>query len=253
MHGLLPGLELTPLQLAAAVLVVFGAALVRGYSGFGFSMLVVISLSLLRPPAEVVPMVVLLEVAASLRLLPAVWGDVDWRSLRWLLAGAAAATPIGVAVLASVPPDLMRVAVSVFVAVAVALLWRGFRLRRLPGGMATFTTGLVAGLFNGSAAIGGPPVILFYFSSPAGVAVSRASLIAYFLGTDLIAAGVAAAYGLISRALLLRTALLVLPLIAGVATGHRHFVRTNPESFRRFVLALLLALAVAGMLRAVWG
>ena len=37
------------------VVCVFLAAIVRGYSGFGFSMLAVISLSLLLPPAQIVP------------------------------------------------------------------------------------------------------------------------------------------------------------------------------------------------------
>lgn len=50
--------------------------------------------------------------------------------------------------------------------------------------------GGISGLFNGSAAIGGPPVILFFFSSPTHAHVSRASLIAFFLGSDMIASGV---------------------------------------------------------------
>jgi uncharacterized membrane protein YfcA len=253
MSELLPGLQLTAFQLALAIAVVFAAAIVRGFSGFGFSMLTVTSLSLLRPPAEVVPMVLMLEVAASLRLLPMVWRDADWRSLRWLLAGTALATPVGVAVLASVRADSMRVVVSVFVMLAVVFLWRGFTLRRVPGARATFATGLVAGLLNGSAAIAGPPTILFYFSSPAGVAVSRASLIAYFLGTDLIGVALASAYGLVNRAILLRAGAFLLPLVLGVSVGHRHFVRTNPESFRRLVLALLLVLSLAGLLRAMRG
>ncbi len=35
------GLQLTAVELVVAAVVVFGAAIVRGYSGFGFSMLAV--------------------------------------------------------------------------------------------------------------------------------------------------------------------------------------------------------------------
>ena len=253
MSELLPGLQLTAFQLTLAVVVVFAAAIVRGFSGFGFSMLAVTGLSLLRPPAEVVPMVLMLEVVASSHLLPMVWRDADWRSLRWLLAGTALATPVGVAVLASIPADSMRVVVSVFVMLAVVFLWRGFTLRQVPSARATLATGVVAGLLNGSAAIAGPPTILFYFSSPAGVTVSRASLITYFLGTDLIAVALAAAYGLVNGTILQRAGILLFPLVLGVSVGHRRFVRTNPESFRRLVLVLLMALSLAGFLRAMHG
>jgi len=249
----LPGLALSRTELFAAVLIVFAAAIVRGYSGFGFSMLAVTALSLLRPPAEIVPTVLLLEIAASVHLLPAVWRDVDWASLGWLLLGTFVATPLGVAALAAVPADAMRVVVSMLVLVATLLLWRGFALRKIPGRGPTFVTGMVAGVLNGSAAIAGPPAILFYFSSPAGVAVSRASLITYFLGTDLMAAAVGAAYGLVTVTVVLRAGTLLLPLAAGVALGNRRFVATPPESFRRFVLILLMLLSMLGLLRALHG
>jgi uncharacterized membrane protein YfcA len=57
------------------------AGIIRGYSGFGFSMTAVVSLSLVMPPPEAVPMILLLEVAASLWLLPRVWRQIDWKSL----------------------------------------------------------------------------------------------------------------------------------------------------------------------------
>ncbi len=40
---------------------VFLAAIVRGYSGFGFSLLVITSLSLLMPPQTFIPAVFLLD------------------------------------------------------------------------------------------------------------------------------------------------------------------------------------------------
>ena len=49
--------------LAAAV---FFAAIVRGFAGFGFSALTVASLVFVLPPAVVVPLVLMLEVAAIL-------------------------------------------------------------------------------------------------------------------------------------------------------------------------------------------
>jgi uncharacterized membrane protein YfcA len=253
MSALFAALQLSALQLAVAMFVVFAAAVVRGYSGFGFAMVAVPALSLLRSPAEIVPMVVVLDIAAGAHLLPSVWGDVDWRSLRWLLAGMLLSTPLGVWVLASAPAAAMRTLVSVAVLVVSVALWRGFSLRQIPGPRATFATGAASGLLNGSAAIGGPPAILFYFSSPAGAAVSRASLTMYFLGTDTVAAGFGAAYGLLTVEALVRAVVLLAPLGLGVLIGNRRFIHSNPESFRRVVIVLLLLLSIAGLIRAALG
>ncbi|MBC2744407.1 MAG: sulfite exporter TauE/SafE family protein [Desulfosarcina sp.] len=184
------GLQLTAmgiLTLAYLGIAILSAGIIRGYSGFGFSMIAVMSVTLVLPPSEVVPIILMLEVVASLWLLPRVWRQVDWKSLVWLSAGVLVGTPVGVYLLANIPPRPMRAAIAVVVMVMVVLLWTGFALKQMPGRGKTVVVGALSGVLNGSATIGGPPVILFYLSSPASIAVSRASLIAFFLGTDIVA------------------------------------------------------------------
>lgn len=243
---------LDPAVAIYGVICVFLAAIVRGYSGFGFSLLAIISLSLVLPPAAIVPTILMLEVAASLHLLPQIWRDVHWRSVAWLLAGCVVATPIGTHLLASVPEAPMKLALAVCVLGAAALLLRGFTLRETPGPAATFGTGMASGVLNGSFGIGGPPVILFYFSTPAAVSVSRASVIAYFLGTDLTGLAFLGLEGLVTWDSLVRFGLFVPALLAGVAVGHRTFKGADPSAFRRWVLRLMMALAVLSGLRAAY-
>ena len=100
--------------LAYVVLAVFAGAFVKGYSGFGASMMWVASLSLVMPPDRVVPMVLLWEVASSLQLLPRVWRKVEWRSLGWLSLGAGIATPLGVLLLASFSTGAIRVFIALW-------------------------------------------------------------------------------------------------------------------------------------------
>lgn len=239
--------------LAFAAVTVLLAAVVRGYSGFGFSMITTLALSMVFTPAEVVPSVLLMEVAASAWLMPKVWKQVDWVSIKWLLIGVLVGTPAGVALLAAIPARPMRAAIAVAIIALIVLLWRGFALKTMPGRTMTLSTGIISGVLNGGAAIGGPPAILFYFSSPAGIAVSRASLIAYFFGTDIIATGVCTAHGLVSLKTVTLTGLLLLPLFLGVTVGSRFFARSDPKLFRRIVLLLLLFLALITLVRAAWG
>ena len=232
------------LILLYAVLCIFAAAVVRGYSGFGFSLLAVTSLSLLLPPAEVVPSIFIMEVAASLHLLPSVWRDIHWGALLWLAVGALVGTPFGVYALAHVPPAPLTVALAVFVLIAAILLARGYALESLPGPAVTFATGTASGLFNGSFGIGGPPVILFFFSSPAGAAVGRASMIAFFLITDVAALAWQGWSGLLGMATFWRAVLFLPALTGGICLGNRGFMRADPVEFRRWVLRLLMLLAV---------
>ena len=244
---------LDAVTLGYAVAVVFVAAFVRGYSGFGSSALIITGLSLVLPPAEIVPIALLMEIAASIGLLPQIWKDVPWRMLGLLLAGAAVGMPAGFAMLAAFPVDVMRAVVGGLVLAASVLLWVGVRFRGDPRAPHILGTGLVSGLANGVAAVGGLPVVLFLLSSTAGVVMSRATLIVYLMVGDIYAVGVAGANDLMTIEVFQRSALFLAPLFLGVWLGNRHFLATSPDSFRRFALLLLMALSIAVLLRAALG
>jgi uncharacterized protein len=231
--------------LLAAIAFIFVAAIVRGLTGFGFSLLAITSLSLLYPPAQVIPSILMLEVIASLRLLPEVWRHVHWRSLLPLLAGCLIATPLGVWLLANTSAGPMQVAIGCFTLLAVALLASGFALKSMPSAPASVAIGAASGFANGAAGIGGPPVIIFYFSTPAGAAVGRASLIAYFFATDIIALGFLWPQGLVTVDVAWRALIYSVPLLAGIWLGTRAFKTMDTKAFNRWVL---VAMALLGIL-----
>ena len=239
-------------SLIVSIVAVFVAGIIRGYSGFGFAMVAVTSMSLLLPPVQVVPTVLVLEILASLRLVPQVRKDIDWYSLRWLLIGSFVGIPFGVYLLATIPPAPMRISISLMVLIASILLMRGFAWKRMPGIILILITGLACGMLNGAAAIGGPPVILFYLSSPAGVKTSRASIIAYFLGIDTLCLIMAAVQGLMTFQTLLLTVVCLVPLLLGITIGSRMFIKIDQTSFRRHVLILLILLSIAGLFRSIF-
>ena len=234
----------TEMLLAAAIAIIFLAAIVRGYSGFGFSLLAITALSLLYPPAAIIPSVFLLEIAASLHLLPGLWRDIHWRSLIPLVIGTGIGTPIGLVFLTSVPAPPMQIALAIFVFTVTCLLWKGYALKSMPGNVASTGAGLAAGVANGAFGIGGPPVILFYFASPAGNIVGRATLVTYFLLTDAIGLVFLARENLVTTDSLIRTLIFLPALLAGVWLGARSFKNADPIVFRKWVLAILAVLAI---------
>jgi uncharacterized protein len=242
----------TPAGIAFGMACIFAAAVVRGYSGFGFSLLSITALSLFFEPRSIIPSIFILEVAASAHLMMSAWREVHWQSMRRLAAGCLLGTPAGVYILARVPAAPLTVALSVVVLLLAALLARGFVLRAMPGRTATVATGIASGLLNGSIGVGGPPVVMFFFGSPAGVATGRASMIAYFLFTDIVALAWQAHESLLNRDVLLRALVCAPALAAGVWLGNHAFAAGNPERFRQWVLRLLMALAGLTGARALW-
>ncbi len=237
--------------LTLSCIIIFLAAIVRGFSGFGFSLLTITALSLFYPPAEIIPSIFMLELAASANLLPSIWKDIHWKSLGPLTLGCLIATPIGVWALANFPAAPMQIALSIFVLVATFLMWRGYALKTMPGPFASTLAGAASGLSNGAFGIGGPPVILFYFASPAGNLAGRASLVAFFLATDVIGLANQSVHGLITWATVIQAAVYLPALLAGVWIGARSFKGTYPETFRKYVLGILALLAMIILVKAV--
>lgn len=228
--------------LAVAVVIAVGG-LVRGFGGFGASMVWAAGMSLFLDPVVVVPTVLILEILASVQLLPSVWHQVNWRSLRWLLAGVAVGLPLGVWVLVRADDRPLRIAIAAAIAVAAVLMAFGRGRAELPGRPTTIAVGTASGALNGAFAIGGPPAILMYFSSPQQVEAGRASLIAFFFCTDALGVTVASGAGLVDRAVLGQATVLWPVSLLGVALGALVHRRVGPAVLRNAAVWLLLPLA----------
>ena len=61
-----------------------------------------------------------------------------------------------------------------------------------------------------------------------------------------------AAQGLIDASVFWRTAIFLPVLTAGVVVGNRGFLETDPETFRKVALFVLMALSVLLAARAAW-
>jgi uncharacterized membrane protein YfcA len=246
-------LSLGPAAALFLVAVMAAAAFARGYSGFGMPALIVTGGSLVVAPQKLVPLILLLDVFASLAQLRGVLKDIAWRRLWLLLAGSAAGIPLGVKALGLVAPDTARIVVAVYViAVSLALL-RGWQLARPVGDLGMIVLGFLCGVVTGLIAMGGMIIVTFLTADGTKPAVLRATLIAYFLPLD---GSAVLLFWLDGRYTIddVSAVALALPILAlGVWLGGRHFLKASPDAFRRFTLGLLMVLAAAAFVRAVAG
>ncbi len=249
---------LPPLLMATGLAAVFGAGIVRGFAGFGFSALSVAGLALLVSPAKVVPAIFVLEVLASISLLRSAARDIDWQWLSWLIAGNLLCLPLGIVLLAWLPETPLRLLIGALLLLAAGLLGSGFSLALAPSAGVRLGVGMASGFVNGVAAIGGIAVAVMLSTSQIAPAVMRATLIALFLFTDLYALACSALVSIgtgAPTALLgadtVRWALWLAPaMLAGIWFGQHSFAGVSPAQFRRHVLNLLMLTAAISVLRA---
>ncbi len=239
-------------QATALGLIVFVAGVVRGCIGFGFSALVVASATHFITPALVVPLVVLMEIAASLQMALRAWREVRWELLRMLLIGVIVGTPVGVLVLLVTPEDAVRLILSLLIlsmaiALSVGHTYSGPMSRPVLGGV-----GIISGLFNGIAALGGMPVALFLASAKLPVRTIRATMVVFFLCTELVFLVSGVASNLYRWSIVNTFLLACVPLAAGLSLGTALFGRLDERVLRRIVLGLLLALSAIGVVRALF-
>ncbi len=231
------------------IFIILGAGIVRGYTGFGFTMICAITLAFIYPPAMITPLVLCLDLTASIWLFVKARKLVDWKGLKILIFGSMIAIPIGSLVLTSIPVNYLRI----FIALTVLFLCTGLLLKKqvhttnIPS--STFGIGMLSGFLTGVAAIGGPPVILFYLSSNRSIPISRASLIAYFLVVECVAIVSCFWNGLLDGQILIFSAKMLIPLSVGLWIGNYFFENfSNEKKFKRQTLVLLMAIAITSLL-----
>ncbi|MEO7253805.1 MAG: sulfite exporter TauE/SafE family protein [Casimicrobium sp.] len=225
----------------------FLAGLIRGFSGFGLSAVLVASASFVISPRQIIPTAQALEVVASIALIPTVWRDVDWKWLTPMGAAYLVSIPLGVAALTHLPEAALRVIGCVVLLVAALCLLLN-RRPKLPDGLPLrFGTGLIAGFFAGSTSLGGmvASTMLFAVSLPAKNL--RATLIVLFFGSAMYSLLWGAWQGVVTTGTFTRGAWLAVPMLLGIAVGTRGFKSVSESMFRQCVLVLLATLAVAGI------
>ena len=239
--------------LAVMIIGLILASLARGYSGFGFSALLISSWALVTDPAKAVVLALMLEMTASVFQAASVWKDIPWKRVGLLLAGAVIGTPAGVYLLAQTDPDILRLGIAAFVLISALALMSGLKLKTKSHPSSTAAVGVASGVCNGAVAMGGLPVALFLTADGDNPRVIRAAIIAYFFLLDLIGLGFLGHQGLISFDIF-QMAILSLPvLLIGMYLGQRHFLGATPEGFRRVTLILLITLSTLGIIRAFMG
>ena len=227
--------------LAGAAVIV--GAFVQGSIGFGFALVVVPAIALVRPGA--VP-VTLLFLALPMALWMALRerGAIDMAGFVEISIGRVLGTAGGVWILATVTTDQLSVVIGSSLVLAVILSFANPAFEA--GSKSRFFAGALSGLMGTSAAIGGPPLALAY-QKRSGSELRSTLAISFVVGAIISLAALAAA-GQVEG----WHALFALELAPGLAVGLFAAVRLSRRLDGVWLRPLVLAFAgISGVATAV--
>jgi uncharacterized membrane protein YfcA len=231
------------------ILLAFVAGAVRGYSGFGFAMILALGLLCRLAPTEVIPVVLTLDLVCSVSLWPAAVRVFDRVIGLRLVLGMWLAVPLGSLALARLPEQWMAL-----VAAGICLAGGVLVLRRTSGDRAwgvlskrwAFPAGLASGLSTALASAGGPPLVVYLLRSGLGPAAVRGTAILFFAISSASALALLAGLHVLHGGHLQLAASLLVPALAGNILGQWLF-RRWPRSLQQ-IIGVLLVLLAAGTL-----
>lgn len=220
------------------------AAFVAGFAGFGTALMASGLYFHVLPPIMVPPLIVTGSVVAHLVTIAVSGSWGAWRPAMPFLITGALGVPLGVALLAILPPDMLRIVVGVvLVAYGVASfsgivkpLGIKLRTRWRDAGI-----GGVGGVLGGLAGLSGVLPMVWLQLAAASPQESRATLQTFNLLMLGFAGIVMWIGGLMTVEVLMALAVVVPASIIGAILGNKAFGMANPATFRKVVTGLLLA------------
>ncbi|MCP5082278.1 MAG: sulfite exporter TauE/SafE family protein [Alphaproteobacteria bacterium] len=228
----------------------FLAGIVTGLTGFGTALTAMALWLYAITPVLAAPLVAFCSLASHFFTVRRIWPDMDFRAAAPFVLGGLAGIPGGVWLLTRLSPDNFKLAVG-----AVLIIYPVFMLatRKPPSvGLATrpaeLVIGVVSGICGGFAGLSGP--ILVIWSQLCQWSKQRARSVLQLINMMILMIAIVAyaIRGLVSTELLTLVALCVPATLCGSWIGLRLYERIDQESFKRVVLALLIASGLGLML-----
>ena len=243
--------DLTTFAVAAAV--VFGAYVVFGISAFGAALFVVPILSHFLPPQFVLPMVVLLDVSASVALGVRISREADWSELKWMVPMSAAGAVAGVTLLVAAPRQATIATMGTLLVLYSLYSLRQGEATRIVSKVWGSVAGFVGGALGTSVGVGAPPYAIYLAHRLQEKTAYRATLSNMVIFSVSIRAVVFAAGGLMLADRFVGFAVLVPFCLAGLWLGNRLQTRVSRAGLLRVVAVLLLLIGLSLLTRALAG
>lgn len=227
--------------------VVVVAAMVRGYAGFGFAAIAVVGMNFFLSPQQSIPVILGLDVLCSVGLWHQARRQADMATFKVLTFGSLLGIPLGLSLLLMIPEDMLKLLICIAILTFSLVLIFDFRLRSAEGLRAKLGFGMASGLGTAGASVGGPMIVCYMLSSPLTPSAQRATMILFFIVSELLALVALFSGGLVDMAILQLLVSLLIPTLVAVRMGQWLFNRYPPKSLKHFALPIMVMVSLLGI------
>ena len=234
------------------LIVVFIATLIRSTFGFGEALIAVPLLALFVPIEVAAPLAVLLSITIAGIVVMQDWRRIHLRSAGWLLAPTLLGTPLGLLLLTSAHPQIVKAVLAFIIITFAAWFLIGRNPLRLHADSYPWllSCGFLAGVLGGAYGMNGPPLVIYGAMRRWSPQHFRATLQGYFLPAGILTMAGYWFAGLwtpvITHDYLLSLPSALPAIFLGRAINHR----LRGDSFLKCVYAGLLCIGIALFIRA---
>ncbi|MCF7352768.1 sulfite exporter TauE/SafE family protein [Vibrio sp. CK2-1] len=218
------------------------AGIVRGYSGFGFSVIAVLCLNLVYSPIESIALAIGLDLMSSLWLIPGIRQQINTQLLKPLMLGMLAALPFSLALINYIPSQQLKMLIASVCFIAGCLMILNLKLTWLNTKHA-FSAGMVSGFTMTTASAGGPPLIIYLMNLSLSQKELRATSIAFFISSSLISLLGLIYLDMISSDTIIHSLFLLPSAVIGNIIGKKLYFALPQIPHRWFNAPLLMMLA----------
>ena len=227
------------------------AGIVRGFVGFGASLIIVMTASVILGPRSAVAIATLSGLPSMLQLLPIAIKKADRGFVIPFGLAAMIAAPFGTWLLVSIEPIFMKIGISVTVMCMVLMLYKDVKISAHSNKKFLISVGIGAGLIQGSAGIGGPPAVAVALSKPGTTEEQRANVIGAVTALG-ICGIIPLWYHNLFTIQVIATSVVFFPIyVASTWVGTRFFVKYGQSYFRNFSLIVLTIISLATLIIAI--
>jgi uncharacterized membrane protein YfcA len=237
-------MDLAIIAFVIAVLLVAAAA--QTVAGFGMALIAVPFLVTVLDVKDAVVIVAIASMLNTALVARAIWRHIPRPTVGWMLTGSFVGMPFGLLFLLFAPEDVLRLAVGVAALVMTMAIVGGLRF----GGSARtgeLAAGAISGALNTSTGMNGPPIVLYLQGRRLPTSEFRGALAAFFFLSGAATLLVFALTGVVTGDALALGAACLPAVLTGNWLGHQLLGRLTEATFRRVVVALLIATALTAI------
>lgn len=227
------------LVLTASLLVAY---IIFGIAGFGTALVASPVMALYIPMAKIIPLLALLDMCAAVVNISRDGRNAQWSELKRLIPVMIIGSLLGAAVLLKTRPDILLLALGVFVAFYALYSLSGLKPDRQYSPKASAPFGLVGGIFSALFGSGGF-IYAIYLSGRIDkkeeFRITQTTLIGMSTLTRVIIFSLAGVY--FDANLLLLALVLVPGMLIGITLGRYFTLKMSREQFLKLINIILLA------------